>query len=76
MLLIHHYRHLRFIYLVDLPVINGNSLMAVACIYLHRDTTCYLNFLFYFCVVLYCSHVIDHGISSVVCSVMDATFCR
>ena len=23
-------------YLVDLPVINGNSLMAVACIYLHR----------------------------------------
>jgi len=36
MLLIHHYRHLRVIYLVDLPAINGNSLMAVACIYLHR----------------------------------------
>jgi len=33
MLLIHRYRHLRF---VDLSVINGNSLMAVACIYLHR----------------------------------------
>jgi len=32
----HKYRHLQFIYRVDLLAINGNSLMAVACIYLHR----------------------------------------
>jgi len=72
---VNHYRHLRVIYLVDLPAINGNSLMAVDCIYLHRSDcmTCYLN-LFYFSVVLHCSHVIGHGISSVVRFVM-ANFC-
>ena len=59
MMLIDHYRHLRF---VDLPVINGNSLMAVACIYWHHRhpyTTCYLNCLFYFSVVLCCSRVMQ-----------------
>ena len=59
MMLIDHYRHLRF---VDLPVINGNSLMAVACIYWHHRhpyTTCYLNCLFYFSVVLYCSRIMQ-----------------
>ena len=59
MLLIHHYRHLWFIHLVDLPVINGNSLMTVACIYLHRrHVVSILDLLLELFVHLFCGPVL------------------
>jgi len=65
--------------------VSGTSisrLLAIVFIYLRisiADTLLlwlYLNCLFYFSVVMYCSHVIGQGISSVVQSVMGAISCR